>query len=871
MLIQSPFAIINLVIWIIFHIYFRRFQMDFDYKNKDIYFDMGKKIAHYFDTFFRVMKATFGLLSIFLFVIFALAGGAGLGYFASLVENTPVLTQQEFGKNIYNYNQKSTLYYANEAIISDLRADLIRTPVTLDEISPFVLNAVIATEDENFYEHQGVVPKAIVRAAAQELTNAASISGGSTITQQLIKQQILTSEVTHSRKAVEMLYATDLENKFSKDDILQAYMNVSPFGRNSSGQNIAGIKEAAEGIFGVSPLDLTLPQAAFLAGLPKSPISYSPYTQYGELKENMEPGLYRQKDVLYRMFREGYLTKNDYDIARNYDITEDFLVESADEDKDPARSYVYDLVEREARQIIMERMLEVDAISAEELANNPELKEEYEQKADADIRNNGYKVYSTIDPDVHNAMEEKTKQTQDAFGATRTRNFENDNGETETIEYPVQVGGTLIENATGRVIAFVGGRDYGTKEFNNAFDSRRQTGSAIKPFMTYGPALEEKLITPATIVPDTELIVPDGSQTHSISNFGRTTNQWRDARHWLAVSQNIPNTKIYMEMLKQNIDVSKYIRALGMGPDAITDQEFYNASTSLGGYSGGPTPTELAGAYAAIGNKGVYNEPYVIERILDKNDDVIYEHEANPVTVWSEATNFMLYDILRDVSNFGTARSVNTYLNFNVDLASKTGTTNSFRDVWYAGVTPKISYVSWMGYDAPSNLNINLTHYGGLDPSTRNVRNWSNMLNTVYNVKPELIGLSERMSQPDDGSVVSSSVLVETGMKAGAVPIANGRTANISGATKSEIFARDNVPGTTSYNFAIGAKPQELQNFWGSYSSSRQATEEPVNKEETEETSDEEPVEEDESVEETPAEEPSEPEENTDESEDSDN
>lgn len=828
--------------------------MEFDYKNKDFYFAMGKKISRYLDTFYSIMKATFSLLSLFVLVLAALGGGAGLGYFASLVEDAPMLTQQEFSQNIYSYNQKSTLYYANEAVISDLRADLIRTPVSLEEISPLVLNAVIATEDENFYDHQGVVPKAIVRAAAQELASAASVSGGSTITQQLIKQQVLSSEVTHSRKAIEMLYATDLENKFTKENILQAYMNVSPFGRNSAGQNIAGIKEAAEGIFGVAPSDLTLPQAAFLAGLPKSPISYSPYTQFGELKENMDAGIYRQKDVLYRMFREGYLTKQDYDIARNYEIKNDFILESTEDENDPARSYVYDLVEREARQIIMQQSLQDDEITAEDLENDPELQEEYERKADSDIRNNGYKIYSTIDPDVHNAMEEKTKQTQDSFGATRTQTFETEDGESETVEYPVQVGGTLIENATGRVIAFVGGRDYDTKEFNNAFDSRRQTGSAIKPFITYGPALEEKLITPATIVPDTELQVPDGSGTHNISNFGRTTNQWRDVRHWLAVSQNIPNTKIYMDMLQKNIDVSKYIRALGIGPEAITDQEFYNASTSLGGYSGGPTPTELAGAYAAIGNKGVYNEPYVIDRIIDKNNEVVYEHELNPTTVWSEATNFLLYDILRDVSNFGTARSVNSYLNFNVDLASKTGTTNSFRDVWYAGITPKISYVSWMGYDAPSHLNINLTNYGGLDPSTRNVRNWSNMLNTVYNVNPDLIGLSERMSQPADGSVVTSSVLVETGMKPGTVPIANKQTVNVSGATKSEFFAKNNIPGTTSYNFAIGAKPQELQNFWGSYFSGLQKKKEPKKEEKEkkeEETVETEEIEEIEEVEET--------------------
>ncbi len=772
-----------------------------------------------FYSYYQIGKTFFGVIGLFLLITITLAGGAVVGYFASLVEDIAIPTQAEMAADIYDYNQKSSLFYVNNTKISDLRSDLIRVPVSLDEISPLALNAVIATEDENFYEHQGIVPKALARAVVQELTGASSVSGGSTITQQLIKQQILSSEVTHSRKAIEILYATHLENTVSKDEILEAYMNVSPFGRNNSGQNIAGIEEAAQGIFGVSALDLTLPQAAYLAGLPQSPIAYSPYTQYGELKENVMPGIYRQKEVLYSMFREGYLTQEIYDNARYYEIQDDFLPGSIDEDLYPPRSYVYDLVEREGRKIIRDELIRLDDISPEELQQDPKLQQEYSDKADREMRGGGYKIYSTIDPDVHNAIEGQVKQTQTSFGDTRTVSYEDDDGEMQTAEYPTQVGGTLIENSTGRVIAFIGGRDYEVSEFNLAFDSRRGSGSAIKPLLTFGPALAEKFITPATIIPDTELIVPDGEKgTHSITNFSRTTNEWRDARYWLAISQNIPNTKIYMEMLRNNVDIAQYARALGIGPEAIEDYEFAQPSTSLGQTNYGPTATELTAAYAAIGNKGVYNEPYVIERIEDKNNEVIYEHEANPTRVWSEATNYLLYDMLRNVANYGTARTVNTHLKFNIDLASKTGTTNDFRDVWYAGITPKISFVSWMGYYGG---NQNLSDYGGLSPSARNVRHWANVLNVVYDTRPELIGLNEKMNQPADGSVVSSSVLVNTGMKPGSVPLPNGKTVRVSGAMKSEVFAKDNVPGTTSYNFALGAKPEELKSFWDNYSQNR--------------------------------------------------
>lgn len=782
-------------------------------KNKDLK-TKNKKSSSFFDTIYQTAKSFIIAIFLFIFVLTALAGGTVLGYFGSLVEDSPKLSQDELKNNIYNFNQKSTLFYVDNSKISDLRSDLLRTPIALDKVSPILINAIVATEDENFYEHKGIVPKAIVRAAAQELTSAASVTGGSTITQQLIKQQILTNEVTHSRKAIEILYAMDLENKFNKDEILEAYINVSPFGRNSLGQNIAGVAEAAQGIFGIDPLHLNLPQAAFIAGLPKSPIDYSPYTQYGELKENLSSGLARQKDVLYSMYREGYITRHDYEEARNYDLTADFLISSGEEEKHPNRSYVYDLVEREALKIIMKQLVEKDELTMEDLQDNSDLKTEYEEIADAELRNGGYKIYSTIDSVVHNAIENKIKETQGSFGENQTLTVKNADGENETIEFPVQVGGSLVENATGRVIAFVGGRDYELKEFNNAFDMRRGTGSAIKPLVTYGPALAENFITPATIIPDTEFTVPDGgSGSHSISNFGRITNSWDTARHWLAVSQNIPNTKIYMAMLKNNINPAKYVRAMGIGPEAIEDYEFGQASTSLGAYSEGPTPTELAAAYAAIGNKGVYNEPYVIERIENSNDEIVYEHELNPTRVWSETTNYLLYDMLRDVRSHGTARSVNSYLKFNIDLASKTGTTNDFMDVWYAGVTPKISYVSWMGYD---NQSLHLRDFGGLSPSRRNVRNWSNVMNTVYDTKPELIGLSERMSPPADGSVVTASINALTGMKAGSVTLPDGRTVRISGENKSEIFAKDNIPGSSIYNFAIGATNAELLEFWSS-------------------------------------------------------
>src|SRR3954454_3227436 len=190
------------------------------------------------------------------------ATGVGAGYFASLVKDEPVRSYNSMKKDIYNYTETSDLYFANNVYLGRLRTDLVRDEVKLDQVSPDLANAVIATEDQYFYQHKGVVPKAVFRALFQEVTNSSVQSGGSTLTQQLIKNQILTNEVSFQRKANEILLALRLEKFFNKKEILEAYLNVSTFGRNSSGQTIAGVQAAAKGIFGKSASELTLPEAA---------------------------------------------------------------------------------------------------------------------------------------------------------------------------------------------------------------------------------------------------------------------------------------------------------------------------------------------------------------------------------------------------------------------------------------------------------------------------------------------------------------------------------------------------------------------------------------------------------------------------------
>lgn len=268
-------------------------------------------------------KAIWNLFLIFVVVMmmgFVFAGAAGAGYFASLVKDQQPLSKQEMKSYIYHYTETSDIYLANGKYLGQIDSKVHRETVKLDQVSQHFINALVATEDKFYFKHEGVVPKAVFRALYQELSNAPIVTGGSTLTQQLIKNQILSSKVTFERKAKEMLYAVRLENFFSKKEILRAYVNFVSFGRNAAGQNIAGIQAAAQGVFGVDASQLSIPQAAFLAGMPQNPFRYTPYTNTGAIKDDLSAGLARMQTVLERMKENDYITPKQYKQAMNYNI-----------------------------------------------------------------------------------------------------------------------------------------------------------------------------------------------------------------------------------------------------------------------------------------------------------------------------------------------------------------------------------------------------------------------------------------------------------------------------------------------------------------------------------------------------------------------
>lgn len=821
-------------------------EADSDPEQEDSAFNYAALFA-VVDGIYLWTKRIFLIVIIFLFFLGALGLGGGMGYFVSLLEPGEIEPREVMVETVSTTSESSQIYYRSGELLSNMRTDLKRTSIAVEDVSDYVIQAIVATEDEDFLEHPGIVPKAIIRAGLQQVTGTGS-TGGSTITQQIVKQQILSHETTFERKANEMLLAMRLEQELSKDEIMEVYLNVSPFGRNNRGENIAGIQEAAVGIFGVEPSELTIPQAAYLAGLPNSPILYSPYEQNGTIKdpEALEPGINRYEDVLFFMFREGFINEEEFQAAIDYDISQDVLPPA--ESEDVMHSYVYDETERRVREIFIEHFAREEGMSQEELEADTELYNDLYQRADEEMRYGGYTVHTTIDREVHQSFEQVVTENQNFLGSPRDVYWTDDNGEQQHIvEYP-QNGSVLMNNQTGEIYAFVGGSDYENSNVNHAFQTRRQPGSVLKPTAVYGPALEEGLITPASVMYDTRLefdTYANGQPSiWAPQNATSYTNRWWDAREALSISQNIPALRVYLEMQEHNVSPEPYIRNSGLGPEAITEEDFSTLALPLGGVSYGATVEELTAAIAAIANQGVYVEPHFIASITDSSGELFYEPEQVTTRVFSEQTAFLLQDILRDTLTDGTARSISPLLNFDADLMGKSGTTDYERDVWFIASSPQVTLGSWMGYTniiEPLNLS---TEFGYI-PAHRNYQVWAQLMNALDQVRPEYLAKDQSFTAPE--GITRERVLQSTGMKPGRVELPDGSEAYAFGSSYMEYFNENNVPGTTTYDFGIGSSDEELREYWNNRQSTFDLRDFFENNEDDEEDSDNESKEDDES------------------------
>ncbi|MBC9705408.1 MAG: penicillin-binding protein, partial [Enterococcus sp.] len=690
---------------------------------------------------FGVFQSLTAFIIVLLLLLAALGVGIGAGYFAYLVEDTEMPTKEILQTELGNITETSKLVYADNSEISKIQTDLMRTTVPSDQISPLLKTAIISTEDEYFEEHKGYVPKAVLRALFSEATGIGS-SGGSTLTQQLVKQQILTDETTFKRKANEILLAAQVEKYFSKNEIISTYLNVSPFGRNNKGQNIAGVQEAAKGIFGVNAKDVTLPQAAFIAGLPQSPITYSPYTNTGALKEDLSAGLNRKDIVLFSMYRENKITKEQYDEAKAYDLTKDFLPQQVAEQND--REYLYYTVMNEATKIVTKQLADKDKADL----TDGDTYDAYYQKAQQTIQNKGYTIHSTIDKNIYAAMQ----------AGVQNYGYLLDDGTATQVE----TGNVLMDNKTGRIYGFVGGRNYLQNQNNHAFDTERQAGSSIKPVLVYGPAIDMGLVGSESRVSDYATTWQEGANAGEkiVNATNEGSNTFQTIRESLEWSNNIPAYHLYQDVLNnggsKQYAYDSYLAKMNYPANANWGVE----SAPLGTID--VTTLQQTNGFQALANGGVYQEGYLIDSITDNAGNVIYKHEEKPVRIYSEAAASIMNDMMRSVlttkittSFKDDIASLNSDLG-QADWVGKTGTTNEYRDSWLIVSTPAITISSWTGHDDNTAMNSRAR--------IRSSQYLANLINQVYQADPTIFGTRDKFELSSD--VMKKKVAAFTGQTA---------------------------------------------------------------------------------------------------------
>jgi len=620
-------------------------------------------------------------------VVFAcglFAAGAVAGFVASILQDEPVRPREEIMSKIRENTRTGYVYFRGGELVGQLRTEEDRDPVPLNQIPDIVKQAFLAIEDDRFYEHYGVSPTGLARAVYQQLTRAERQTGGSTITQQLARRLFLTLDRDVDRKVREIFLALRLERMLSKDEIFQAYLNKIPFGNGANGFNLYGIKAAAKGIFGIDDLGrLNLAQAAYLAGLPQQPSVYSAFTSKGTFdEEGFSKAVERQRLVLQRMLEVGFIDEAQYREALAFDLRSS-LAQPRQKGYD-RYPYLMMEVERRAPELLLQ------AKRPELVPGTPTYAEALKE-AKEELLRGGYRIYTTVDKALYEEMRKI---------AENPANFTPDRKDGSG---PEQIAAVAIENRTGAIVGMIEGRDFFVEQMNLATQMKRQPGSTMKPIAAYMPAIEMGKIQPASVIDDTPIILKDGQKKiHIPQNWNSKYNGLVTAREALNRSYNIPALKLFL--YEVGIPTAwDYARKLGI--TTLTEKDAYAQTGVIGGLEYGVTVEELTNAYSAFPNEGVFRDAYLIEKIVDADGRVVYEHRQEPTSVFSRETAYLMTSMLRTVITDprGTGnRITRLFKHFrDVEVAGKTGTTQDNADVWFIGYSPDVTVGVWAGYAQP--------------------------------------------------------------------------------------------------------------------------------------------------------------------------
>ena len=597
-------------------------------------------------------------------IVVAIAGVAGGGLFVKkIIDNSPDITPDDVKPQGF-----TTLVYADDGTTEIERfvaAGSNRVYKTIDEIPADLQHAFVAIEDERFYEHNGIDIKGIIRAAYVGISNGFHFTeGASTITQQLARTVFLSNEKTWERKIEEMYIAVELEKKYTKEDILEFYLNNVYFANG-----YYGIEAAAQGYFGTDVSHLSLSQMIYLCAIPNNPTLYNPLT-------NPDKTEARRDRILKSMLEDKVISENSYETAKAEKIE---TVQKDEIKNNYAETFTYYCATRALMELEGFEFQTVFSDDAEKEAYDREYQTLYDE-CNAKLFTGGYRIYTSLDLEAQSRLQASIDYILGGFDE------KNDEG-----IYTLQGASVCIDNTTGMVRAIVGGRSQDDVEgytLNRAFQSFRQPGSAIKPLIVYTPALERGY-TPDTIVVDEP--IENGPVNGDGTYSGAMT-----LRQAVALSKNTIAWKIFEEITPE-VGIS-YLESMQFSNLDANDKRL---PASVGGFTNGVSALEMAKGYATIKNDGGYRNPTCIIKITDADGQVLYQADQTASVVYKENACRQMTDMLQTVITSGTGRG---YSLGNMPCAGKTGTTNDNKDGWFVGYTPYYTTSVWVGYDIPKEV-----------------------------------------------------------------------------------------------------------------------------------------------------------------------
>ena len=664
----------------------------------------------------------------------------GIGSFRGVIAGAPDVNDVDIsplGYATFLYDDQGTQMRQLSAPTSN------RLPVSLDQIPVSLQHAVVAIEDERFYEHNGIDVRGIARAGMKAITTGNFSEGASTITQQLLKNNVFTDWTNEStqlerftRKFQEQYLAVQIEKKYDKNVILENYLNTINLGAGSY-----GVQAASKKYFNKDVWDLNLSECATIAGITQAPTKYNPI-------ENPKENAKRRKEVLDHMLDQGYITQEQYDEAINDDVYT--RIQEAQAYNTQSQSKTYSYFEDELTQQVVNDLMNIKGYTKTQAQNL--------------LYSGGLKIMTTQDPDIQNILDEEyadpsnypdyvqysleyaltvkkpdgtevnySKEMLKLYFQNEDSSFDllfdsQDEAQTYVDRYKADIlsdgstvvaervnfipqpqsAMTVIDQHTGYVKAIIGGRGEKTASLtlNRATDSTRQPGSTFKIVSTYAPALNEKGMTLATTYEDEPITYENGAPVNNASGSFNGTTTIRTA---IRNSVNTVAVQCFEDVTPEL--GLKYLDNFGFttlahGTEADTDANgnvFTDANlpTALGGLTYGVTNVELCAAYAAIANNGNYIKPVYYTKILDHNGNVLIENNSAGRSVIKETTAYLLTSAMEDVVQNGTGTACQLD---NMAIAGKTGTTEDYNDLWFVGYTPYYTCAVWSGYDGNQKM-----------------------------------------------------------------------------------------------------------------------------------------------------------------------